>query len=34
MKAHIDLDFGRRTFASGLLPELIVALRRNRPGYW
>ena len=32
MKAHIDLDVGRKTFASGLLPELIAALRRSRPG--
>jgi uncharacterized radical SAM superfamily Fe-S cluster-containing enzyme len=33
MKADIDLDIGRKTFASGLLPELIAALRRSRPGY-
>ena len=32
MKATIDLDAGTRTFASGLLPELIAALRRMRPG--
>ena len=32
MKAHIDLDIGRKTFASGLLPELIAVLRRSRPG--
>jgi pyruvate-formate lyase-activating enzyme len=32
MKADIDLDVGRKTFASGLLPELITALRRSRPG--
>ena len=32
MKADIDLDVERRTFASGLLPELIAALRRSRPG--
>src|SRR6201998_1490269 len=32
MKADIGLDIGRKTFASGLLPELIVALRRSRPG--
>src|SRR5260370_39948534 len=32
MKANIDLDIGRKTFASGLLPELIVVLRRSRPG--
>lgn len=32
MKANIDLDIGRRTFASGLLPELIATLRSSRPG--
>src|SRR5262249_11463399 len=32
MKANIDLDVGRKTFAAGLLPELIGALRRSRPG--
>ena len=32
MKANIDLDIGRRTFAAGLLPELIAALRRSRAG--
>ena len=32
MKANINLDVGRKTFASGLLPELIAALRRSRPG--
>ena len=32
MKADIDLDIGRKTFASGLLPELIPVLRRCRPG--
>ena len=32
MKADIDLDIGRKTFASGLLPELIAVLRRSRPG--
>jgi radical SAM family protein/4Fe-4S single cluster protein len=32
MKAHINLDVGPKTFASGLLPELIAALRRSRPG--
>jgi uncharacterized radical SAM superfamily Fe-S cluster-containing enzyme len=32
MKADVDLDIGRKTFASGLLPELIAALRRSRPG--
>jgi organic radical activating enzyme len=32
MKADIDLDIRRRTFASGLLPELIAVLRRSRSG--
>lgn len=32
MKATIELDAGQKTFASGLLPELIAALRRSRPG--
>jgi uncharacterized Fe-S cluster-containing radical SAM superfamily protein len=32
MKADADLDIGRKTFASGLLPELIAVLRRSRPG--
>ncbi len=32
MKADIDLEIGRKTFSSGLLPELIAALRRSRPG--
>ena len=32
MKANIDLDIGRKTFATGLLPELIAVLRRCRPG--
>ena len=32
MKANIDLDIGRRTFASGVLPELIATLRRSQPG--
>ncbi len=32
MKADVDLDVGRKTFSSGLLPELIAALRRSRPG--
>ena len=31
MKADIDLDIGRKTFGSGLLPELISALRRSQP---
>jgi uncharacterized radical SAM superfamily Fe-S cluster-containing enzyme len=32
MKANINLDIRRKTFASGLLPELIALLRRSRPG--
>jgi hypothetical protein len=32
MKADIDLDIGRETFASGVLPELIAVLHRSRPG--
>ena len=32
MKATIELDAGTKTFASGLLAELIAALRRCRPG--
>jgi pyruvate-formate lyase-activating enzyme len=31
-RADIELDVGGKTFASGLLPELIAALRRSRPG--
>src|SRR3984893_560317 len=32
MKADIDLDIGRKTFASGLLPEVIAVLHRSRAG--
>ena len=32
MKADIDLDIRRKTFASGLLPELIAVLHHSRPG--
>src|SRR6201997_4854418 len=32
MRADVDLDIGQKTFASGLLPELIAVLRRSRPG--
>ena len=32
MRANIDLDIGRKTFASGLLPELIAVLRRSQSG--
>ena len=31
MRADFELDIGRKTFASGLLPELIAVLRRCRP---
>jgi len=32
MRANFELDAGTKTFASGLLPELIATLRRARPG--
>ncbi len=32
MRADIDLDVKRKTFASGLLPELISVLQRSQPG--
>src|SRR5574338_760321 len=32
MRADTDLDIGGKTFASGLLPELITMLHRCRPG--
>jgi hypothetical protein len=32
MRADVHLDIGHKTFGSGLLPELIAALRRCRPG--
>jgi pyruvate-formate lyase-activating enzyme/TusA-related sulfurtransferase len=32
MKADFEVYAGAKTFASGLLPELIAALRRARPG--
>src|SRR6185369_6688675 len=32
MRADIDLDVKQKTFASGLLPELIAALQRSHPG--
>jgi pyruvate-formate lyase-activating enzyme len=32
VKADINLDIGRKTFASGVLPELTAVLRRSRPG--
>ena len=28
----VEIEAGTKTFASGLLPELIVAVRRSRPG--
>ena len=30
--ANLELDAGTKTFASGLLPDLIAALRRSRKG--
>lgn len=32
MRADIDLDIGGKTFATGLLPELIAVLRRSQSG--
>ena len=32
MRADVNLDIGRKTFASGLLSELIAVLRRSHPG--
>lgn len=32
MKTDIDLDVGRKSFRTGLLPELIAVLRRSQPG--
>jgi uncharacterized radical SAM superfamily Fe-S cluster-containing enzyme len=32
MQADIDVDIGRKTFASGLLPDLIALLRRTSRG--
>ncbi len=32
MRPTVELDIGRKTFASGLLPELIAVLRLSRPG--
>ena len=32
MRADVELDIGRKTFASGLLPELIAVLRGSQPG--
>ena len=32
MRADLNVDIGQKIFASGLLPELIAALRRSHPG--
>jgi len=32
VKTDINLDIGRKTFSSGLLPELIAVSRRGQPG--
>src|SRR5215813_12338931 len=32
MKVEIEIEAGTKTFASGLLPELIAAVGRSRPG--
>src|SRR5260370_34998636 len=32
MKANIEIDAGDKTFAAGLLADLIAALRRSGPG--
>ena len=32
MRADVELDIGRKTFNSGLLPELISVLRHRQPG--
>src|SRR5262245_48004323 len=32
MRVEIEIEVGTKTFASGLLPELIDAVRRSRPG--
>jgi uncharacterized Fe-S cluster-containing radical SAM superfamily protein len=32
MTADVELEIGRKTFASGLLPQLIAVLRRSRRG--
>src|SRR5215510_5559753 len=32
MRVEIEIDAGTKTFASGLLPDLIDAVRRSRPG--
>jgi hypothetical protein len=32
LNANVELDAGTKTFASGLLPDLIAALRRSHKG--
>ena len=32
MRVEIEIEAGSKTFASGLLPDLIDAVRRSRPG--
>src|SRR5436305_2248922 len=32
MKPEINLDIGRKTFASGLLPDLLTVVRRSKQG--
>ncbi|HEV2521291.1 MAG TPA: radical SAM protein [Candidatus Acidoferrales bacterium] len=32
IKANIEINAGSKTFAAGLLPDLIAALRRSKPG--
>jgi hypothetical protein len=32
MKANIEIEAGRRTFAVGLLADLIAAQRHSHPG--
>ena len=32
MRTDVELQIGRKTFASGLLPELIAVVRRSQPG--
>ena len=32
MRADLNVDIGQKIFASGLLPDLIAALRRSHPG--
>src|SRR5271166_769505 len=32
MKVNLEINVGQKSFSNGLLPELIAALRRGRPG--